>query len=102
MPLEERRIQIKQPITQISHSLSMENREKLSITGVEDVANFTEEVVVLISNMGVLTIKGNGLHINKLNVESGEIIIEGNINVCEYSDRDIGKRGAGFFSKLFK
>ncbi len=102
MPLEERRPQVKQMISVPSHSLQMENREKMSVTGVEDVASFTDETVVLVTNMGTLTVKGSELHINKLNVESGELAIEGNIDVCEYSNADAGRKDGGFFAKLFR
>lgn len=102
MPLEERRIQTKQMISQPEHNISMENRGRMSISGVEDVASFTDEIVVLVTNMGTLTIKGNDLRINKLNVESGELLVEGSINSCEYSDSEVGRKNGGFFAKLFK
>lgn len=102
MTLEERRVQVKQPVTQLSHSLTMENREKLCISGVEDVDSFNDTVVVLQTNMGLLTIKGEDLHINKLNVENGELLVEGGIDSCEYSDNDISKREGSFFSRLFR
>lgn len=102
MPLEERKMQTKQSSAAVEHGISMENRQKLSITGVEDVAAFSEDIVTLITNMGTLTVRGNELRINKLNVESGELMVEGNIDKCEYSDDDMGRKGAGFFSKLFK
>ncbi len=102
MPLEERKIQAKQPVNRLEHSINMDNREKLSITGVEDVASFSEDSVILVTNMGTLTVKGSELRINKLNVESGELMVEGSINQCEYSDEDAGRKSGGFFSKLFK
>lgn len=99
MPLENR---IPQVVNSSLHSVHMENREKMTISGVEDVASFTEENIVLLTNMGTLTVKGNDLHINKLNVESGELVIDGSINLCEYSDKGMDNRSGGFFAKLFK
>ena len=57
-----------------SHSLSMENREKLSISGVEDVSGFDESLVVLRTSMGALTIRGEELHIGRIDLDSGSLI----------------------------
>ena len=86
-----------------AHNIIMENRKKISVSGVEDVDSFDEETVVIFTNMGLLTIKGTDLHINKLNIEAGDVAIEGEIDSFEYSDAE-GKRsgGQGFFSKMFK
>lgn len=102
MPLEERRLQTKQIVNMAEHNVTMEGREKMSISGVEDVASFSDEMVVLATNMGTLTVKGNDLRINKLNVESGELLVEGTINLCEYTDTEVGHKSVGLFSKLFK
>ena len=83
-------------------SLTLTDRERLVVNGVEDVESFNEECVILYTNMGVLTVKGSGLHINKLNVESGESIVEGIINSCEYQDKDGRKRGESILSRLFR
>ena len=75
----------------------MENRSKVNISGVNDVDSFDEGTIVL----GVLTIKGGDLHINKLNVDTGELMIEGEIDSLTYSEQTGGK-GGGLFAKLFK
>lgn len=83
------------------HNLIVENREKISISGVEDVESFDEENMLIHTEMGLLSLKGANLHINKFNVESGELVIEGDIDEIVYSDGDgYGKKG-GFFSKMF-
>jgi len=85
------------------HNLIMENRRKLSVSGVEDVESFDEESIILYTEAGLLTIKGNELHINKLSVESGEVAIEGEIDSVVYSDADSSKgSGIGLLGKLFK
>lgn len=83
------------------HNLIVENREKISISGVEDVESFDEENMLIHTEMGLLSLKGAELHINKFNVESGELVIEGDIDEIIYSDSNgYGKKG-GFFSKMF-
>jgi len=70
------------------HSLILENRERLTVTGVVDVESFNDEMVVADTEMGLLIIRGEDLHINKLSVESSELSIEGYIASLEYSDKD--------------
>lgn len=84
-------------------NLILENREKLSISGVIDVESFNDECVIADTELGTLIIKGIDLHINKLNIDSSELGIEGDIISCEYSDREGSRsRGGSFFARLFK
>ncbi len=83
-------------------SLLLENKEVLNVTGVENVDNFNDEAVVLITNKGKLTIKGEKLNINKLNVEEGKLIVKGVINSLVYSDYDGQREKVSLVKKLFK
>lgn len=83
------------------HNLIMENRGKLTLTGVIDIHSFDDELVLVETQMGILTIKGNDLKMNKLNLDNSELIVEGRIIALVYSDSDIGKKG-GMFGKIFK
>ncbi len=86
-----------------NHSILMENREKVTITGVEDVDSFDEEAVLLVTELGYITLEGVDLHISKLNLEEGQLIVEGEINSVEYSDHEgMGSGDGGFFKKLFR
>ncbi|MGE5614073.1 MAG: sporulation protein YabP [Bacillota bacterium] len=82
-------------------NLILENRQKLSISGVIDVESFNDECVVVETELGTLIVKGIDLHINKLNIDSSELGIEGEIISCEYSDRESRNRG-GFFARMFR
>jgi sporulation protein YabP len=86
-----------------SQNLILENREKVSITGVVHVESFDEEHVTLETDLGFLEVRGEELHITKLDIDNnaGELCIEGYIYACEYFDDDVSKKGS-FFSKLFK
>lgn len=97
MPIEEKK-QIANNKKQ--HNFLMENREKMSISGVLDVDIFNPDMVVVQTEMGMLTIKGIDLHINKLNLESSELCVEGEIGSCVYSDKTTSS--SGFFGKIFK
>jgi sporulation protein YabP len=87
-------------ITTGNHLLSVENRQRLNATGVLDVDSFDEKTVVILTNLGVLTVEGENLHINNLNVENGSIAIEGNIDQFRYTD--LKEKGGGVFKGLFR
>ncbi len=82
------------------HNVILEGRRILTVSGVNDIDSFDEQSVVLFTDMGELTVKGSNLHINKLNVDTGELNIDGDIHTLVYTDDDVKRRG--FFEKLFK
>ena len=82
------------------HKLNMESREKLFLCGVEDVDSFDENEILVYTTEGLLTIKGRELHIDRLNIEEGELMVEGEIDSLVYSNVEINR--GGFFGKLFR
>lgn len=86
-----------------SQNLIMENRERLSVSGVVDVESFNDECVVIDTELGVLVVRGEDLHISKLNLDNSELNIEGEISSCEYSDSEGSRsKGFGFLGRMFK
>lgn len=85
-------------------NIIVENRSAASITGVLHVESFNESTILLETDLGMLEIRGEELHIKKLNLDnnSGELEVEGGIYGLEYFDEDYKEKSAGFFSKLFK
>ena len=69
-----------------SHKLVMQNRQSMSVTGVIDVIAFDLKEILLETSQGMLTIKGNDLHINRLSVEKGDLDVEGKVDALLYSD----------------
>ena len=86
----------------IIQNIVLENREKLSISGVQDVLSFDDQIVILETELGLLTIKGEDLRINKLSLDTSEIIVNGNIMQIAYSENKKKKKSEGLFSKIFK
>lgn len=84
-----------------NHNVIMENREKVIITGIIDIHSFDDELVLTETEMGILTIKGKDLKMNKLNLDNTELIVEGQIGLLQYNDLDSVKKG-GMFNKIFK
>lgn len=84
------------------HNIAIEGREKMNISGVRDVVSFDENTIILNTEMGGLVLKGTNLHINKLNVDDGNLSVEGYVIACNYTDKTDTKRTGGFFSNIFK
>ena len=81
----------------------LENRQKVTITGVQDVDSFDEATVLLATDFGYITLHGVDLHISKLNLEEGQLLVEGEIIALQYSDADYSRgKGEGLLSRLFR
>ena len=99
MALEDRKLSNSVNVIQ---NLVLENREKLSISGVLDVLSFDDQVVIVETELGLLTIKGENLRINKLSIDTSEVVVEGEIYNLSYSENDFDKKSGGFLNKIFK
>jgi sporulation protein YabP len=88
---------------QKNHKVSINARSQAMITGVNDVLSFDAGEVLLETEQGVLMIRGNDLHVNRLTLEKGEVDVDGKIDSLTYSDNNsYGKSGESFISRLFK
>ncbi len=81
------------------HNVIMENRNRMSISGVEDVESFDDASVSLFTTQGLMTVRGAGLHIERLSLETGELNIEGSIDSLEYTDE---QPAGSFWARLFR
>ena len=88
--------------TGVIQNLILENREKLSISGVIDVLSFDDQVVMIETELGLLTLKGEELRINKLSIDTSEVIVEGNISHLSYSEKNQEKSKGSLIGKIFK
>lgn len=86
----------------VIQNLILENRGKLSISGVLDVLSFDDQVVVVETELGLLTVKGENIRINKLSIDTSEVIVEGEISYLAYSDKETEKTKGNLISKIFK
>ena len=82
------------------HTVLMEGRNMLVITGVTDIDSFDEESVAVFTEVGELVARGRGLHINKIDVDSGELSLDGEIDSLEYTD-NLPSKGS-IWSRLFR
>lgn len=95
MPLEEKGSRLER-----IHHLVLESRERLSVSGVEEVESFDENTIVMITCQGTLIVRGDGLHIEKLSLDGGDLKVEGNIDSLTYEE-DNRSRG-GLLSRLLR
>ena len=82
------------------HNIILEGRRRISVSGVKDVESFDDCEIVTATSKGILIIHGQELHIEKLSLDSGDVIIEGIVDKLEYED-DV-KVSGGLFGRLFK
>ena len=88
--------------TNIVQNLVLENRNRLNISGVLDVLSFDDQIIILETELGMLTVKGDNLRINKLSIDTSEVIVEGEIISLAYSNKDLEKKNESFLGKIFK
>ena len=82
-----------------AHRLELEGRERLTVSGVEDVERFDETGIVMTTSAGVLTGTGGGLHIGQLSLEGGELHVDGRVDSISYEEDDEGR--GGLLRRLF-
>lgn len=95
MPIDEKR-------TVKVQNIILENRSKLNVSGVVDVLNFDEQIITLETELGILIVKGSNLRLNKFNLDSTDLSVDGEIESLNYDDRAKNGKGEGLFTKIFK
>lgn len=80
------RITDEKPAAKGPHNVILEDRKRISVTGVKDVDSFDEETMVVYTDMGELTLRGQGLRIDRLNTETGELSVNGSVFALVYTD----------------
>ena len=85
-----------------SHKITITNRKIGTFTGILDVLSFDIAEILLETELGMLHIKGKDLHVNRLNLEKGEVDIEGMIEAFSYSQiPTTAKKQESFLGKFF-
>lgn len=86
-------------LSTLQHRLELSARERLIVSGVEEVERFDEEEIVMRTTAGTLVVGGSSLHIGKLNLDGGELHVDGVIHSLFYEDRTPSSQG-GFLRRL--
>lgn len=83
-----------------AQNVIIEGRKRLAVSGVKEVCSFDDETITLQTVLGRMTVKGEGLHIESFNTETGDLAAEGSIHAAVYMAD--GRNGGGVLSKLFR
>ena len=86
-------------IQTLPHELRLDNRSKLSVSGVSEVESFDETTVVLHTARGILIICGEALHLQTLSIDGGQVAVSGTINSLSYEEP---QKTGGFLRRLFR
>lgn len=85
-----------------NHKFNMEGRGACKLTGVVDVLSFDERQVILETVDGMLSMKGVDLHVNRLNLEKGEVDVDGRVDALIYTEKtSFAKKGESLLTRLF-
>lgn len=89
-----------------AHAVTLESRQRASLSGVMDVMSFNEQEIMLQTTDGEISLLGEGLHIAHLSLEEGKLIVEGEIAGIEYAMPNVSHvksgAGGGIFARLFR
>ncbi len=90
-------------LDQKEHQVLIDGRQRITVSGVEDVDSFNENEVIFLSLMGMITVIGEDLHIARLDLDAGQLVIDGTIQAVDYSDHaEQRAEKSGLFGKLFR
>jgi sporulation protein YabP len=78
--------------------LGLEDRKKLTMTGVSEVVRFEENLVVLQTGQGQLHIHGQGLQLKNLSLEGGQAAVEGLVSALIFEE----PRERGLFGRFLR
>ncbi len=83
-----------------NHTVYIDNRESLVVTDVSDVASFSEDTVLFTLSQGGLMVKGENLHMQQLDLETGKAVLSGSVQSAVYTQKK--NREKNLLSRLLK
>ena len=85
-----------------AHNLMLENRQNVKMTGIKDINSFDEKEILLFTEAGKLLIKGEELHVKRLNLEKGEADLEGKVDSLTYLSKNTDKKEESLLKRMFR
>lgn len=87
----------------LSHRLVLDQRSRGQVSGVKDVKSFDERLILLATDYGQITVKGEELHVNLLDLEKGEVELSGRVDSILYTEKgSLGRKGDTLAGRLFR
>lgn len=84
---------------ELPHKIALDGRSRLNMTGITEVESFDEGMVVLHTTRGTLVVRGQGLHLQLLSLDGGQVHVDGTVDSLTYEDTQ--KEAGGFLARLF-
>lgn len=81
------------------HVVAVDARQKLTATGILGVDFFSDELITAQTELGQLNIKGDGLHIESLSADTGDMLVVGKVIALSYTESG---PALSFLGRLFK
>lgn len=82
------------------HNVTMLSRKHMEISGAVNLLSFDDEQVVVKTEMGICCVQGRALNVAKLDLDGGNVFIDGEVTALYYPEQTEEKQG--FFSRIFK
>ena len=89
---------MKNETTPRPHGISISDRSRAEFTGVDDVECFSDDMAVITTSLGAVTVTGAELKVARLDLGAGELTLEGRIDALEYG----AIKKPGLFSRLMR
>lgn len=83
---------------QLPHKLALDERKRLTVTGVTEVISFDETAVVLRTSMGTLLVQGRELQLKTLSLDGGQMAVDGTVSTLIYEEP---RQSSGWLHRLF-
>ena len=84
---------------ELPHKVTLDGRSRLNMTGITEVESFDEGMVVLHTTRGTLVVRGQGLHLQLLSLDGGQVHVDGTVDSLTYEDS--GREAGSFLARLF-
>ena len=84
---------------ELPHKITLDSRSRLNMTGIKEVESFDEGMVVLHTTRGTLVVRGEGLHLQLLSLDGGQVLVDGTVDSLTYEDT--GREAGSFLARLF-
>lgn len=86
----------------ISHKLILNNRQGGTVTGVRDVSSFDEKEILLLTDFGKITVKGEKLHVSRLDLDQGEVDLSGRVDSLVYSQKNAVRQQEPLWKRMLR
>ena len=89
-------------VRKTAHKVVIDGRDRVTVSAVNDVDSFNENEIIFLTSQGMMTITGEDLHITKLDLDEGMLVIDGTIDSIDYADHEEERMNGRKLFKVFR